>query len=248
MKPKSPSDRRECTDASRQIGRIYDKLVYWLYQRHDERRAQPYADRLRLWLADCGSEVGSIFVEDCWSLIHQAKGDLAKAIKHRENEIRLMRRLHELAQNTAGANFVFRQYSYADLRDELDLLAILYHDSGDLDKAISVLQKSKNLCQKHGIRFDGEDILREYLKERHVTTDVELRIEASNGSVSAETLPQGTLKPEAGSASKTANPRETQEGVRRSAGRYGEEYKVSVSPAGPPVPALGPATGLPCGP
>ncbi len=43
---------------------------------------------------------------------------------------------------------------------------MLYHDSGDLDKALEALQESKRLCEEHGVKFDGDDILQEYLRER----------------------------------------------------------------------------------
>jgi hypothetical protein len=55
---------------------------------------------------------------------------------------------------------------YADLSDRLDLLAVLYHDNGDTDKAMRTILESKRLCEKHGVEFDGEDILQEYLKEK----------------------------------------------------------------------------------
>jgi hypothetical protein len=164
MTVKPPAARRKFAEASEEMGYLYDKLVYWLYQRQDARRARPFAERLAQLLAKSRPE--SIFAEECRSLVAEAKGDFAKAIAHRENEIRLIRRLHKLSQNTANAEFVFRQYSHADLSDRLDLLAVLYHDSSQLDKAISTLQESKQLCAKHGIKFDGQDILQEYLEEK----------------------------------------------------------------------------------
>ncbi len=166
MNPEPPAGKRKFADTSEEMGYLYDKLVYWLYQRQLFRRALPFADRLERLLANSGPETQSIFAEECRSLIHEAKGDLAKAIAHREKEIRLIRRLHEITQNTSGADFAFGQYNHADLSDRLDLLAVLYHDNGNLDKAIKTLQESKQLCKKHGINFDGEDILQEYLFEK----------------------------------------------------------------------------------
>ena len=116
----------------------------------------------------------AIFAEECRSLAHEAKGDLGKAIHHRLNEIRLIRRLHEISYHTANADFVLRQYSYADLADRLDLLAVLYHDRGHLDQALSTLRESKQVCKRHGIRFDGEDLLHEYLKEKGSSSDKHL--------------------------------------------------------------------------
>jgi hypothetical protein len=166
MKSKPPPARRKFTDEWDEIGYLYDKLLYWLYHRADAEKARPFAERLEEVLPRATPEHEGIFGEECWSLVYEAKGDLPKAIAHRENEIRLIRRLHEISQNTSSADFVFRQYGYADLSDRLDLLAVLYHDSGNLDKALSTIKESQQLCRRHGIRFDGEDILAEYLEEK----------------------------------------------------------------------------------
>src|SRR5262249_14653990 len=165
MKLKSTANRQKIADASDQMSRLYDSLVYWLYEREDARRARPFAHRLQQWLAKKGTQAGTIFAEECRSLIHEAKGDLKKAIKHREKEIRLIRRLHARARGTAQEDFVFQQYSYADLKDGLEILAMLYHDVGDLAKAVAALHESKQLCENHGIEFDSEALLQDYENE-----------------------------------------------------------------------------------
>jgi hypothetical protein len=48
----------------------------------------------------------------------------------------------------------------------LDLLAMLYHDIGKLEQAISILQESKLLSRKCHIPFAGRDVLRDYLAEQ----------------------------------------------------------------------------------
>ncbi len=166
MKTKSPTSVRKASDQSEEMHQIYDKLVYWLYNRQKVHRARLFADRLAKLLARFSRTPESIFVEECRSLVCEAKGDLANAIKHRENEIRLIRRLHKISQDTPSADFVFSQYDYAGLSDRLDLLAMLYRDKGNLDKAIRILHESKQLCENHGIDFDGDDILQEYLREK----------------------------------------------------------------------------------
>jgi tetratricopeptide (TPR) repeat protein len=169
MKSNPPTARRKFANVSEEMGYLYDKLVYWLYHRQEARRSRRFADRLERVLSKAGPDAESIFASECRSLVHEAKGNLARAIEHRENEIRLIRRLHQISQNSASADFIFRQYSYADLSDRLDLLAVLYHDSGDLDKALSALLESKRLCEKHRVKFDGEDILQEYLEEKRTS-------------------------------------------------------------------------------
>ncbi len=98
-------------------------------------------------------------------MICEANEDLPRAIKHRENEVRLIQRLHEISRGRPQQFSVQRLYGYDDLSDRLDLLAALYHDHGNLAHAISTLQASKQLCAKHGCKFDAEDLLQEYLEE-----------------------------------------------------------------------------------
>jgi len=168
---------------------LYHKLLYWLYDREDRARARAFAERLARLLSKASPGHDAIFPEECWSLICEAKDDLGGAIRHRKNEIRLMKRLHEISRNTAQQEDVFRLHGYDDLSDRLDLLAVLYHDSGNLDKAINTLQESKQVCEKHGVKFDGVDILQEYLQEKaNSQEDPDGKISLSSVSPQAKRL------------------------------------------------------------
>ena len=145
---------------------LYDRLVTWLYERQDVRRALPIANRLERLLARCHQKPANIFIEECRSLVGEAKGHLERAIKHRENEIRLIRRLHKISQGTESEAYAFGQYDYDDLSERLDILAMLNHGIGNLDKAVSTLLESRRLCASHGITFDGEALLRDYQEEK----------------------------------------------------------------------------------
>jgi hypothetical protein len=166
MNLEPPAGSRKSPATSKKVGRLYDRLIYWLYQRGDPQRARPLADQLEQVLPTVGPETGAVFSEECRALIHEARGELARAIEHRENEVRLIRRLHRLARKTASPDLVLAQYTPSDLRDRLDLLAMLYHDSGHLDQAIRLLKASGKLCTKHGISFAEDETLREYLEEK----------------------------------------------------------------------------------
>jgi hypothetical protein len=166
MKTKPPPDRRKFADDRDQIDYLYQKLLYWLYERDDFTRARIFADRLVQMLPTSSPGTEAIFPQECWSLICEARMDLPGAIRHRENEIRLIKRLHVASQSIPEKDLVMQMYGYAELSDRLDLLAVLYHDTGNLGKALGILDESKRLCKKHGIRFDGEDLIQEYLKEK----------------------------------------------------------------------------------
>jgi hypothetical protein len=162
-----PPSRRTFAGEGDEINYLYDKLLYWLYQRADPAKARPYARRLEQLLARWDRDHGAIFGEECWSLVHETNGDLSRAIEARKNEVRLIGRLYEISLGKPYEEFALKGYGYDDWSDRLDLLAILYHDNGDLDKAIATLQKSKKLCEAHGIAFDGEDLLGAYRDEKH---------------------------------------------------------------------------------
>jgi tetratricopeptide (TPR) repeat protein len=173
MKVKPPADRRKFANEWDEVGYLYDKLLYWLYQRQDARKTRPYAERLAELLPKADPDHEAILGEECWSLVHEANGNLQNAIEHRKNEIRLIRRLHELARKAPDPEAVRKHYGYADLSDRLDLLATLYHASGNLDQAVGCLLESRQLCKKHGVKFDGKDILQEYLEEKRASQNVE---------------------------------------------------------------------------
>lgn len=167
MKAKPPLRRHKFANDWDEVEYLYQKLLYWLYEREDAAKAASYANRLERLLRSVDPSHESILGEECWSLVYETRGDLSKAIEHRENEIRLMRRLHELARASAEDSLALEDRGYDDLSDRLDLLATLYHDGGELDRAISLLRESEQLCKAHEIEFDGQDLLDEYLAEKN---------------------------------------------------------------------------------
>ncbi len=149
------------------LNRLYDQLSKSLDKAPGSARTLVLANRFETALSKSNeNDTGAIFAQECRSLISEARGDLQGAIGHREEEIRLIRRLHEISRNTPTQHFAFGQYSYQDLCDNLGMLATLYRNSGELDKAVRTLKEAKQLCQDNGIEFDSEDILREYLEEQ----------------------------------------------------------------------------------
>jgi tetratricopeptide (TPR) repeat protein len=166
MRAKPPANPETGGGALDAIDQLYDRLVTWLYERQDVRRALPIANRLERLLSRFNPKADNIFIEECRSLVCEAQGDLESAIRHRDNEIRLIHRLHKISRRTESEAYAFSQYDYADLSERLDILAMLYHGIGNFDKAISTLQESKRLCASHGIKFDGETLLRDYQSEK----------------------------------------------------------------------------------
>lgn len=149
-----------------EIRDFYHRLLSHLYKNEDTRRARLVANRLEPLLATADPNGEAIFGEECRSLIHEARGNLRQAIKHRQNEIRLIRRLHEISRDKTYEQVATQGYTYDDLADRLNLLAALYHDSGSIGQAIRTLEQSRQFCAEHGIRFGASDVLKEYVAEK----------------------------------------------------------------------------------
>jgi hypothetical protein len=162
----APPNRRRFVSIWDEIVYLYHKLLYWLYERQDRRRALPFADRLQRLLDKAPDSREAILGAECRALISELKGDLRRAIAHRENEVNRIKRLHEISRDLPNRDFVLKGYDYGALSDRLDLLAVLYHDNGELDRAIRTLEESRELCDANRIPFDGKDLLEDYRHEK----------------------------------------------------------------------------------
>jgi hypothetical protein len=153
-----------------ELNYLYDHILYWSYERGQPGRAGKFLDRFGRLLKERFAEPASIFGEECWSLFRELSGDLAGAIRHREREIELILKLWDVSAGTPGMPVVLERYGTSDLSDRYDLLAILYHDAGDLDGAIVTLMRSKWLCESFKVPYEGESLLQDYLYEKNVNS------------------------------------------------------------------------------
>lgn len=165
MKTKSIENRRTFSHEWDEIEYLRMKILHWFYERGNRRKALPYCVRLESLLERTPNSHEAILGQECWSLVREVQGNLVEAIAYREGEIESIKRLRRISVNTPARAFVLKDYGYSDLSDRLDLLAILYHDAGDNAKAIRILKDSRRLCRRHGIPFDGDDLLCDYLNE-----------------------------------------------------------------------------------
>src|SRR5262249_26052563 len=154
MKTKSPPTRRKFKSEWDEITYLYHKILHWFYPLRDRSKALRFCKRLEVLLKKVASSHEAIFGEECWSLLYEVKGDLPKAITYRKSELKLIKKLWKISEKSPSRDYVLQRYDYSDFSDRLELLAILYHDAGDLDRAIDVLEESKRFCEAHQIRFD----------------------------------------------------------------------------------------------
>jgi tetratricopeptide (TPR) repeat protein len=169
MTSHAPPTRRKFQSDWEQVEYLYNKLLHWFYGEEAPARARPYAERLKRLLRKNDAKQESILGQECRSLIYELEGDLEAAIRHRENEIRKIRRLHEITPKKDW-DWVCQRYEYEDLSDRLDLLALLYDANGQTKRALELLGESKALCERHGLPFDGADILEELMADEPSNT------------------------------------------------------------------------------
>jgi hypothetical protein len=156
----------------KQVDHLYKKILQLFYEKGSRARALTHADRFNDLLSRLASGHDSVFGEECWSLLFELRGDLPAAIRHREREVELILKLWEVSADTPGMSVVLQDYGVEDLADRFDILATLYHEAGELDRAIVTLTSSKWLCESFKVPFEGEEPLQDYLYEKNVNSSL----------------------------------------------------------------------------
>ncbi|HDZ23981.1 MAG TPA: hypothetical protein ENH70_05520 [Desulfobacteraceae bacterium] len=67
---------------------------------------------------------------------------MGRAAEHRENEIRLIKKLQQVAEKETDEslrNLLLQGYDISDLSDRMDLLSIAYRHIGEPGKAVEIL-------------------------------------------------------------------------------------------------------------
>jgi hypothetical protein len=165
MAKKPRHKRHDGPQIGDEVDALYHALLHAFYEDEDKQRARPIASRLVLLLANNPEVAESIRGQEIQSIIADLQGNLEEAIRHRRSEIGKIQALHRATWGTSAWDYAFRQYDYGDLSDRLDLLAILYADQGEWERAVETLEESRRFCEANNIEFDGRDLLEEF---RHI--------------------------------------------------------------------------------
>ena len=156
-----PPARRSFVSGWDEIVYLYHRLLHWFYGRSSPARARPFARRLERLLRREAADHQAIKGEECWSLVHELKGNLPRAIEYRLSEIRLMKRLLAAKEREEKGRSGARHYwphNHSDLAERLAILAILYSHSGDLRRARASIKAAKRLSEVHGFEFDSQEL------------------------------------------------------------------------------------------
>jgi len=146
---------------------LYYQLLECFYTDEDRVASKAVAVQLKSLLEAQPEVAESIRGDEINLLIAEIDGNLKEAIRYRESEIRRILELQLATKDTPQWDYVRRRYDFSDVGDRLDLLAILFDEDGDTERAISTLNESKRFCESHGIAFDGQDILDELQANAH---------------------------------------------------------------------------------
>ncbi len=178
---KEPVNRRKFVSAWDEIMYLRSKLLHWFYGlTYSRARARPFALRLEQLLRSARVGHGAIMAEECWSLVHEVKGDLRSAIKYRRSEIRLWKRFFSLPSFSPADAAIFGDYS--DLADRLILLAMLYSAADNKKRAIQSLEEARVLAAEHDFPFEGDDLMRDMTSARSEPPRPRGRVRRTGGS------------------------------------------------------------------
>jgi hypothetical protein len=127
MKP--PTTKRSVANSWAELDYVCGKIRYWLYARKQKLRAERFLDRLENLLTNLSDNNSAIIRQEGLALLHELKGEWHDAILHREEEIRLMERLHKDAQSPHYQNstraYMLRDRDRAALADRRAILESL---------------------------------------------------------------------------------------------------------------------------
>ena len=74
-------------------------------------------------------------------------------------EIRLTKKAVEQLINLLGKEWPdMPGYDWEDVRNELEILALLYSEDDQEDSAMGVLRECRDICRERGIPFDEDDL------------------------------------------------------------------------------------------
>jgi hypothetical protein len=124
---KPPSTQRRFTSPWSELAYLCKKLHYWLYVRRERARAQRFLPRLKKVLSKVPQNDEAIVRQEGFALLYELAGDTARAIEHREREIRLNERLLRGAGSVSAdvRDYMLQGRTPAELSERRAILASL---------------------------------------------------------------------------------------------------------------------------
>src|SRR6476620_7230992 len=117
MATKSPRNGKDFLNSWDEIRHHHYWIIYWFYGYDNQTQALRHCRHLKPLLEKVANRHESILGEECWSIVSEVEGELARAIEYREQEIRLIQELWRTV-TPETRDIVLREYGPADLSDQ----------------------------------------------------------------------------------------------------------------------------------
>lgn len=155
-----PPTRRKFSSAADEQFYLYDKLLYWFYERENPSRSRWFANKMRSFLEKEAHDHENIIDNECLALIHEVEKDWERAEYYRRREIYYIEKLRELAktEHPIVRKRILSDFTEEDLAGRYNLLSITLWEAGKLEDALIALEKSEQLCIAGGYEFEGMDL------------------------------------------------------------------------------------------
>ncbi len=126
---KPPVTQRSFTNPWSELAYLCEKIRYWLYERRQKPRAQRYLLRLERVLRELPQDELAILRHEGQALLYELKNELAEAIAHRKEEIKLMERLQREARSgkysASAREYILKDRDGGELAERRRILAAL---------------------------------------------------------------------------------------------------------------------------
>jgi len=152
-----PPNRRKFVHEWDETRYTYDKAEYWLHYRRMPSRAKPYVERLRKLVAERDPNHEVILGARIRALIADFDDDLDAEIAYTRRVIDMSARFIQAGPPTTIGP------TWSDIRDDLELLALLYADYNQQKEALDTVEEIAKFCFQHGLRFNKAELRRRIL-------------------------------------------------------------------------------------
>ncbi len=145
-------NRRKFIHVWDEIEYLYWKIRYWLHMRSRRSGAKPFVIRLRKLLLLHDPQHEALLGVRCWAVPAEYELNLPEEIRFTKKGVdQLILLLGELWPDMPD-------YDWEDVRNELEILALLYAEDDQEEAAMKVLCQCRDICRERGIPFDEDDL------------------------------------------------------------------------------------------
>jgi tetratricopeptide (TPR) repeat protein len=153
-----PEDRDSFIHEWDEIKYLNEKMDYWFTYRQDKEKAKQFYEKLKKIVLENDEQKESILGVDSLLMLARFEGNIEKEIYYNKLSINLVTKLLNLGE-------AVDPYTWEDVLDSMELLATLYEENGQRDKALAIVEECFELSKKHNLHFDEEGLKKTILED-----------------------------------------------------------------------------------